>query len=817
MGHTPRIWHAGSRVLVRGHVWSLVERCSYIDCESLRLRPESVRNRGCRTILLPFDRPKPLPRGGEFRVVPPGTWIRVIRGFAAALTPAGGFTAAGDSRVTILPYQLEPALLMRRDGVTRVMIADGVGLGKTIQASLLLNELASEHSEIRALVIVPAGLRDQWVRQLATHFRLPSIDAGSRWLARAASELPIDVNPWALPGIYVASCDLIKRPEVLRPLEEVTWDAVVVDEAHQAALGTARRAAVHAVASRARRVILLTATPHAGDAEQFNAMCRLGATDSDAPQIVMFRRRRSEVMPHLTRRRRVAAVRLTPAERCMHRRLEDYTARLCREAHARSDQHVRLVAVVLRKRALSSAGSLASSILRRLELLAGRADSGEAFQFQPSLPLEDEDALADAEPGSVLRTPGLANPREERRVLGKILRAARRARLCESKTRFLRRLLGRLREPAIVFTEYRDTLERLRRELSAVQPNLLVLHGGMDLRERACAQEAFNTRSSLLLTTDAAAEGLNLHERCRIVIHFELPWSPARLEQRAGRVDRIGQATRVHELLLVARDTAERLVLAPLVERMTRSQSLLGDNAFLVDAVTESQVAAAVLDRQPVRAMAPETVAAGFSDPPPGLREEAAREAERLMELRRHAISRSPTSVVVTFIERSRHVDPGVFAVYEISLETPDGNRPHREIAVARCAIDAEAHGGQAQHPVRLLSTLPTAIDEHIRGVLLQHCGAQLSEIAMRYRQAAERLAGREQAILRALPSAARQLVQPGLFDQRTVRTLSARKRVATLLLNDANNYLKRLSSSAHLQPSARLCAVLVAHAENTE
>jgi len=339
----------------------------------------------------------------------------------------------------------------------------------------------------------------------------------------------------------------------------------------------------------------------------------------------------------------------------------------------------------------------------------------------------------------------------------------------------------------------------------------------MDLRERACAQEAFNTRSSLLLATDAAAEGLNLHERCRIVIHFELPWSPARLEQRAGRVDRIGQATRVHELLLVARDTAERLVLAPLVERMTRSQSLLGDHAFLVDAVTESQVAAAVLDGQPVRAMAPETVAAGLCDPPPGLREEAAREADRLKELRRHAISRSPTSVVVTFIERSRHVDPGVFAVYEISLETPDGNRPHREIAVAHCAIDAEAHAGQAQHPVRLLNTLPSAIDEHIRAVLLQHCGAQLSEIAVRYRQAAERLAGREQEILHALPSAARQLVQPGLFDQRTVRTWSARKRVATMLLNDANNHLKRLSSSAHLQPSARLCAVLVARAENTE
>jgi SNF2 family DNA or RNA helicase len=97
--------------------------------------------------------------------------------------------------------------------------------------------------------------------------------------------------------------------------------------------------------------------------------------------------------------------------------------------------------------------------------------------------------------------------------------------------------------------------------------------------ERMAAEEQFNRGGSLLLATDAAAEGLNLHARCRAVVHFELPWSPCRLEQRTGRVNRIGQSRVVHEIMLVAADTAERLVLAPLASRAARA-SRTGSNGF---------------------------------------------------------------------------------------------------------------------------------------------------------------------------------------------------------------------------------------------
>ena len=104
----------------------------------------------------------------------------------------------------------------------------------------------------------------------------------------------------------------------------------------------------------------------------------------------------------------------------------------------------------------------------------------------------------------------------------------------------------------------------------------------------------------MLLATDAASEGLNLQRRCRAVVHYELPWSPARLEQRTGRVDRIGQSRRVHEILLVAGDTAERLVLAPLAKRAARAGSAMPGSSRLVDAIAESRVASAVMDGEPI-------------------------------------------------------------------------------------------------------------------------------------------------------------------------------------------------------------------------
>ena len=194
----------------------------------------------------------------------------------------------------------------------------------------------------------------------------------------------------------------------------------------------------------------------------------------------------------------------------------------------------------------------------------------------------------------MLAAPGLADRARERRWLGALADAAAAAAGDERKIAALVRLIRRAREPAIVFTEYRDTLERVAEAIARLAP-VARLHGGAHAPgARRGARALRRRRARVLVATDAAGEGLNLQARCRWVIDFELPWTPARLEQRVGRVDRIGQTRRVHALHLVARDTAEALVVSRLVARAGRARRALGPE-LRVPALPEAQVAALVM------------------------------------------------------------------------------------------------------------------------------------------------------------------------------------------------------------------------------
>jgi hypothetical protein len=216
------------------------------------------------------------------------------------------------------------------------------------------------------------------------------------------------------------------------------------------------------------------------------------------------------------------------------------------------------------RRACSSAASLQRSVARRLSLL-GEAPAVEEQLVLP-LGLTGSD---DEEPATELGAPGLPDVEDERRRLEEILELAARAARAESKLHALRRLLRRTQEPAIVFTEYRDTLLPLAAALEGF--TAAALHGGLSATERRHVLQQFHSGAvRLLLATDAASEGLNLHQRCRLVINLELPWTPTRLEQRVGRVDRIGQGRRVHALQLVAAGTSEHSTVASLLRRMGR-------------------------------------------------------------------------------------------------------------------------------------------------------------------------------------------------------------------------------------------------------
>lgn len=735
-------------------------------------------------LLTPFDRPRAIKTTRRIEMVRTCAILDAISHLAADLQPADGLWSAAGAAIRLMPYQLAPSLAAVVHGVTRMLVADEVGLGKTIQAGLLLGELATRIGELRAIVLVPAGLRDQWRRELDSHFGLLAVDADANWLRTVSRDRPVDVNPWTLAGIYIASHDFVKRPDVLRPLEDVTWDLVVVDEAHAMGVGTDRRAAAHAVALRSRRVMLLTATPCWDDPRAFDALCDVGRVSADRTPIVLFHRLRSDVTPASHRRSVVLTISPSPAECRMHALLGQYTARVWAESRCRQDQAASLVAVVLRKRALSSAASLARSVRRRLDLLA-RPPAPESHQL--SLPLTDEDPLDDDVPPAALAVPALSDVQQEREWLSAIERAADEASSVETKTRKLVRLLARLNEPVIVFTEYRDTLLGLHRAISATGRRVLVMHGGMNACDRAAVQREFNERDAVLLATDAASEGLNLHLRCRVLVHYELPWSPSRLEQRAGRVDRLGQTHRVHEIALVADDTAEQIVLAPLVRKAAVSRRT-GAHVAMWRALSENRVAEAILEGKPPPRELLTQAPARASTAPSSLDDEATAEVRRLEQRRQWLARLDPHTAgvldgrwpsIVVSPTRSGTLPSGLLLVYATTVSGPDSMQLHGALVVIHVAIvhghRIYRHRSVLRRTLRSLAGSPPA---PLRELLATACDRAQRTAASIHARVHAQMQQRESDMRNLYVSAAEQIVQAGLFDRRSLRSAAHRQRV---------------------------------------
>ena len=561
----------GALVRVRRERWRVVDVHPHDDCHVVTLCGLSPLHLGVeRRVLAPFDVFEPVARAGRPRVVRRMRWRRAFRALLANDAPPAALRSARHARIDLLPHQLEPAMAVLRGLGSRVLLADEVGLGKTIQAGLVLAELHARATIDRVLVITPAGLRDQWSHELALRFGMEPAPVDARALRRRATTLPLGVNPWSTISLAIASIDYVKRPEVLPAVSACAWDAVVVDEAHGVAGDSERCDAVRRLASRAAYVLLLTATPHSGDAATFTSLCDLGSVQDDP--LLVFRRTRSSINLGVARHVHTLLVRPGAIERRMHEQLSRYSNEVRAEHPA-----AWLGLAVLHKRVLSSAWALAQSVDRRIASLAAPASDDTGRQLV--LPLDDpngEFTGAD-EPPAWPAGVGLSDPARERDLLTALATAARSAARDESKLSALRRLLRRAGETAIVFTEYRDTLLHVRRILGGSIGPVAVLHGGLTHGERAAVLQDFTRGAcAVLLATDAAGEGLNLHEACRLVINLELPWNPMRLEQRIGRVDRIGQRRTVHAFHLIAGGTGEPAIAARLRARIARARAEVG-------------------------------------------------------------------------------------------------------------------------------------------------------------------------------------------------------------------------------------------------
>lgn len=784
----------GALVDVRGARWQLDAVVPREDCHELWLTGAHERRR-C-ALLWPFDRPIAVDTDAASRiaVVRLRRWSRLAADIIARDTDPA--TPRSHSSADVLEYQLAPAV-GAACGEPRLLLGDEVGLGKTIQAGWIVADCLARNQEARILIAVPAGLRRQWEAELRRFFGVEIAAADAAWLRRRVQSLPPDINPWLPPGVYLASIDFLKRRDLLPSLEALIWDLLIVDEAHMATASTDRHAAIERIALCTRQIVAITATPYSGDTGGFASIAGLGG---DEPPL-MFRRSREDTGDRRPRRHRFTTVALTSRER----RLQDMLERYSREVWSGPSpdiQGARLAVTILRKRALSSPLAALRSLAKRLELLR----HNDPAPRQLSL-LDDEDEIGaeDDLPEAALGAPGLADAAREHRVLGALVSAAAALVTEDSKCRHLMRLLRRMREePSIVFTEYRDTLLYL----SEIFPRALLLHGGLSTHERAGVQARFNEHGGLLLATDAASCGLNLQARCRIVINYELPWNPARLEQRIGRVDRIGQTRCVHAITIVARHTAEDLVIAPLTRRLERVASRLGERDRLASFLTDARTAGIVIGG--ASGSAPDVPRMPLAREAPVVSASTSVAAHQLRTL---AVTPPPHrrrahEIPLSSIRASSSVPEGILALVACAASTVDG------LVIARRTLLLHRRCRQkkpdtARAARQRLQPIAGSFFDDIAVAAAARLSDWFAEVRSLHQRAIDRRLDREQALL--AHRAPLQAVQPGLFDNRAVRQFETHVENAAEIDARHRERLAMLERSRELRLDCRPAALLLA------
>ena len=258
--------------------WRVVDARVYDDCQLVTLSGLGPKEAGEEArLLMPFDAVEPVQPPRRLRFVHSRLWRRACLQLLSHTFSERHLCAAGRSRIDLLPHQLEPAIALIRGHGSRVLLADDVGLGKTIQAGSAIAELRARGAADRVLIVTPAGLREQWADELSQRFDIAGDVVDFRAVAQRAAALPYGVSPLTTWPIAISSIDYIKRAEVLTAVAACSWDVIVVDEAHGLAAASDRHEAVAALAARAAYVILLTATPHNGDRRAFASLCGLGA------------------------------------------------------------------------------------------------------------------------------------------------------------------------------------------------------------------------------------------------------------------------------------------------------------------------------------------------------------------------------------------------------------------------------------------------------------------------------------------------------------------------------------------------------------
>lgn len=457
-------------------------------------------------------------------------------------------------------YQIKAALRVLRDMKGRALLADEVGLGKTIEAALILKEYVMRGLVHRALILVPASLTTQWREELLTKFDLPFVIHGRR-------------EGWSEAPFVIASLDTAKMARNRERIIQGRYDMVVVDEAHR--LRNHQTLAWKFVSQLSARYLLqLTATPVQNDLrELYNLVTllkpgtlgtyrsfrrhfmvrgdkRLPKNTPELSQLlqkVMIRTTRSSTAIQFPKRHVLThTFPLSEHERNLYDGVTDFVRRRVAAAPGNDFSRWHFVAMVLQK----EIGSSVRAALRTLE--RARAD----YRYRPEW---DE--------------------------LDRLIELARQAG-DGAKLAGLMDLVRQAPDKVIVFTQFRTTLEYIARHLQADGFTVSIFHGALTAAEKDAAIEDFRDRARILLSTEAGGEGRNL-QFCRMVINYDLPWNPMKVEQRIGRVHRLGQTQDITIHNFCSDETVEAYVLEILHKKINMFELVIGEMDMILGHFSE--------------------------------------------------------------------------------------------------------------------------------------------------------------------------------------------------------------------------------------
>lgn len=522
------------------------------------------------------------------------------------------FFAVSASRIDPLPHQLEAVygVLLKKSRV-RFLLADDPGAGKTIMAGLFLKELKYRGVLSRILIVTPANLTDQWRRELKEKFG-ETFEVMNRDTATAVYQ----DNPWEKRSQLITSIDFAKREENLSLLERVQWDLVIVDESHK--LSATRYGAEVKKSQRYRlgevlakgstHLLFLTATPHQGDDEKFRLLLDLLEPDLFANTVLLQEAARKNENPVLLRRLKEdmtdfegkplfppryvhsLSFKLSPSERELYVKVSDYVARHFKRAWDEQRRNVGLAMTVLQRRLASSTYAIAQSLENRHRRLESLRAQVAVLQENPYGDYTEEDLeemtederwqVENALAERLTLARNLPELEAELHELEALMKEARTLARLEDD-RKLKELLSVLEklgdEKLLIFTEHKDTLRFLVEVLRKRGYTVTSIDGSMTLEERVMREREFRDSAQVMVATEAAGEGINL-QFCAVMVNYDLPWNPTRLEQRMGRIHRYGQRYDVHIYNLVAEGTREGEVLKVVLDKLEVMREQLGSD-----------------------------------------------------------------------------------------------------------------------------------------------------------------------------------------------------------------------------------------------